>query len=132
MLQLRARVDMAMKGCSTFPKSPALLKPHPIRLFSVIYRTLDGGVLLLCREAVSVFYSPSQLGKVRIRVIYIYTHTRIYIYIYIYIYNGGVPGAGIIVKITCVQILDEAVWILHNTWYLGERSASNYSPSRYR
>ena len=34
-----------------------------IRLFSVITRTLVGGVLPLCRGAVGVFYSPSQLGK---------------------------------------------------------------------
>ena len=37
-----------------------------IRLFSVIFRTLVGsiGVLPLCREAVSVFYTPSQLGNI--------------------------------------------------------------------
>ena len=35
-----------------------------VRLFSVISRKLIGeGFLLLCRDAVSVFYSPSQLGK---------------------------------------------------------------------
>ena len=35
-----------------------------IRLFSVIYRTLiGGGVLPLCREAVSIFYSLSHLSK---------------------------------------------------------------------
>ena len=35
-----------------------------IRWFSTIYRTLvAGGVLLFCRDAVSVFYSPSQLGS---------------------------------------------------------------------
>ena len=33
-----------------------------IRLFSVISRTLIGGVLPLCREAVSVFYNPTRLG----------------------------------------------------------------------
>ena len=36
---------------------------HTIRLFRVTYRTLVEGVLSLCREAVDVFYSPSQLGK---------------------------------------------------------------------
>ena len=35
------------------------------QLFSVISRTLVGGVLPLCREAVGVFYSPSWLGKRR-------------------------------------------------------------------
>ena len=35
-----------------------------IRLFSVIARTLIGGVLPLCREAVGVFYSPSRLGYI--------------------------------------------------------------------
>ena len=34
----------------------------PIRLFSVIFRTLVGGDLPLCREAASVFYSPNRLG----------------------------------------------------------------------
>ena len=33
-----------------------------IRLFSVIYRTLVGRILHLCRDAVDVFYSPSWLG----------------------------------------------------------------------
>ena len=34
-----------------------------IRLFSVISRTLIGqGVLPLCKDAVSIFYSPSSLG----------------------------------------------------------------------
>ena len=33
-----------------------------IRLFSVINRTLVEGVLLLCRDAVGVFYSPSRVG----------------------------------------------------------------------
>ena len=34
-----------------------------IRLFSVISRTLVAGVLPFCREAVGVFYSPSQLDN---------------------------------------------------------------------
>ena len=67
MLPLRARVDlgaMAMKGYSTFPKAPAL-QDLTIRFFSVISRTLVvGGGLPLCRGAVSVFYSPSRLGKI--------------------------------------------------------------------
>ena len=63
---LRARVDpgeMAMKGCSVFPKAPTLLRPQ-IRLFRGTSRALiGGGVLPLCRGAVSVFYSPSRLGN---------------------------------------------------------------------
>ena len=39
-------------------------------------------VLLLCRGAVSVFYSPSQLGNLCIYR----THTRTCVHIYIYIY----------------------------------------------
>ena len=35
----------------------------PIRLLSVISRTLVGGFLPLGREAIGVFYSPSRLGK---------------------------------------------------------------------
>ena len=34
-----------------------------IRLFSVISKTLIAGVVSLCRDGVSVFYSPSWLGK---------------------------------------------------------------------
>ena len=43
------------KGVHHIPQST-------IRLFWVISRILDGGVLLLCRDAVSVFCSPSRLG----------------------------------------------------------------------
>ena len=35
-----------------------------VRLFSVISRTLFGGVLLLCSEAVGVFFSPSRPSHV--------------------------------------------------------------------
>ena len=63
-----------MKGCSVFPKAPALLA---IRLFSVISRTLiGGGVLSLCRGAVSVFYSPSRLDKLKFENIYIYIYIQ--------------------------------------------------------
>ena len=54
---------MAMKGYCTFPKT----QHHwnlTIRLFSVISRTLTGGILPLCRGAVGVFYCASRLGKV--------------------------------------------------------------------
>ena len=63
MLLLWARVDlrvMAMKGYSAFPKLQHCWN-LTIRLFRV--RTLVGvGGLTLCREAVSVLYSPSRLG----------------------------------------------------------------------
>ena len=61
MLPYWARVDLgviAMKGRS------AKYQHHwnlTIKLFSVIFRTLVAGVLSFCREAVGVFYSPSQL-----------------------------------------------------------------------
>ena len=75
MLPLRARVDlgaMAIKGYFAFPNAPVLLELHH-QMFSVISRILiGGGVLPLCRGAVSVFYSPSQLGKKRILLMYIY------------------------------------------------------------
>ena len=54
MLRLKARADlevMAMKGYSAFTKALTLLEPH--------LRTLVGGMLPLCRDAVSVFYNPS-------------------------------------------------------------------------
>ena len=63
MLPLRARVDlesMAMNGHSVFPKASALLfDVIPSILLSVVSRKLIGGVLPLCRDAVSVFCSPT-------------------------------------------------------------------------
>ena len=59
MLPFQARVDlraMVMKGYSAFPKDPALLEHHHIGHLL--------GVLPLCRDAVSVFHSPSRLGKI--------------------------------------------------------------------
>ena len=63
MLPLRVRVGlraMATKGYSAFPKLQHYWS-LTIRLFSVIYKTLFGGVLPPCSEAVNVFYSPSRL-----------------------------------------------------------------------
>ena len=42
-----------------------------IRLFSVIYRTLVGGVLPLCREAVGVFCSSGRLGHYRCFILFL-------------------------------------------------------------
>ena len=56
---LRPRVDpgvMTLKKYSAFPETPALLEPH-----QHIQHTRWTGVLTLCRDAVSVFYSLSQL-----------------------------------------------------------------------
>ena len=56
MQPLRAKVDlgaMAMKGYSAFPKALTLLEPH---------HQIVGGVLPFCRDAIGVFYSPSQVG----------------------------------------------------------------------
>ena len=36
----------------------------PQRLFSVLSRTLIGGVLPLCRDAIGVIYSPNWLGNI--------------------------------------------------------------------
>ena len=88
MLPLRARVDlgaMAMEEYSGFPKAPTLLEPH-YQIVSVISWTLvvggvGGGVLLHCREALDVFYSPSRLGNL------FKVSAKRYIYIYIYIYS---------------------------------------------
>ncbi len=66
MLPPRARVDlgaMAIRGTLHSPKLQNYWN-LTIRLFSVISRTLVGGVLPLCREAVGVFYSPSRLGNI--------------------------------------------------------------------
>ena len=69
MLPFQARVDlraMAMKGCSAFPKVPALLGPHHQIIKCHIQNSHGGGVLSLCWDAVSVFYSPSWLGKAKL------------------------------------------------------------------
>ena len=66
MLPCWVRVDlgaMAMKRCSIFPKAPALLEPHHQIVSCHIQDTNWVGVLLFCRDAVGVFYSPSRLGK---------------------------------------------------------------------
>ena len=65
---------MAMKEYSAFPKAPALMEPHH-QILSFISSTVIRGVLPLCRNAVSVSYSPNRLGN-------------IYIYIYILV-DGG-------------------------------------------
>ena len=52
-----------MKGYSAFSKAPALLEPHHQIVQCHIQDTHQGGVLPLRRKAVSVFYSPSRLGK---------------------------------------------------------------------
>ena len=51
------------EGALCTPQSPSITGNLTTRLFSVTYRTLIGGVLPLYRGAVSVFYSPSRLGK---------------------------------------------------------------------
>ena len=51
--------------CSVFPKAPALLEPHQ-QMFCVILGHSLGGVLPLCRGAVSVFYSPNTLDPLRV------------------------------------------------------------------
>ncbi len=66
VLPFRARVDpgaMAMKGCSAFPKATASLEPHHQIIQCHIQDTCWGGVLLLCRVAVGVFYSLSRMGN---------------------------------------------------------------------
>ena len=56
---------MAMKRYFVFPKAPALLEPcHQIVSCHILDPCWGGGVFLpLCREVVSVFYSPNRLGK---------------------------------------------------------------------
>ena len=58
VLSLRIRLDLkviVMKEYTEFPKAPEL-EPHHQMQFSPISRTL------LCRDAVGVFYSSSQMG----------------------------------------------------------------------
>ena len=63
MQPLRARDDPGTMEIKRY-SAPSKLQYYwnlTIRLFSVISRTLIGEVLLLCKEAVSVFYSSIQL-----------------------------------------------------------------------
>ena len=53
--------SMAMKEYSALPKAQLLLKPH--HQIVDCHRTLVGGVLPLCRDAVGVFCSLSRLGQ---------------------------------------------------------------------
>ena len=52
---------MVLKGYSAFPKAPELLESHN-QIVYFICKTLVGVLLTLCRDAVCVFYSTSQLG----------------------------------------------------------------------
>ena len=76
---------MAMKGYSAFPKAPALAEPHHQIILCHIQDTrcggVGGGVLPLYREAVGVFYSPSQQSNPYIDV-----------WIVLYITNDGDDG----------------------------------------
>ena len=65
VLPFQARVDlrmMAIKEYFAFPKAPALLDLQYRRLVSYPENSFMA-VILLCREAVHVFYSPSWLGN---------------------------------------------------------------------
>ena len=50
------------KGVLHIPLSSCITVASPSGLFSVISRTLVGGVLPLCRDSISVFYSPQLTG----------------------------------------------------------------------
>ena len=54
---------MAEKGYSAFPKAPTLMEPHHQNvLVSYTGHSLREEALLLCRDAVGVFYIPSWMG----------------------------------------------------------------------
>ena len=64
VLPFQARVElgaMAIKGYSEFPSITGTLPSDC--LVSYLGLSLGAGVLALCRGAVGIFYSPSQLGK---------------------------------------------------------------------
>ena len=67
MLPLQARVDLgviAVKEYSTFYKSPRLEPCHQMVQCQIQDTHWEGGVLPShCRDALHVFYSPSQLGS---------------------------------------------------------------------
>ena len=74
-----------------------------IRLFSVVSRTLIGGVLPLGRDAVSVFYSPSWLGNLA------RTNKKMYIYTYICINIKVNNGKKSKVVSSINQVLDDGL-----------------------
>ena len=51
------------EGVHCIPQGPIITGTSPSDLIRIISRTLIVGILPLCRGAVSVFYSPSQMGK---------------------------------------------------------------------
>ena len=58
----QSRVDLKAMAVRGTPHSPKLHNwSLAIRLFNVIFRTLVDEVLLLCRDAVGIFFGPSQL-----------------------------------------------------------------------
>ena len=74
------------------------------------------GSLTLCREAVGVFYSPSQLGKISSE----YSFRYIYIYIYIYTHKKTLICV-YIVKITPIQFFKDMrtkLWYMHMNAYV--------------
>ena len=64
---------MVMKGCSAFPKTPVSVEPRHQIVSCHIEDTRWVGFLPFFREAVDVFYRPSQLGN----LIYSLTKLRI-------------------------------------------------------
>ena len=69
VLPFWARVDlkvMAMEGYSAFLKASALLETSSSGCLVSYPGYSLGGVLPLCREAVDVFYSPSQMSHKRL------------------------------------------------------------------
>ena len=54
---------------TTFLKAPGLEPHHLMVLVSYLGHLLKGEVLALCRDAVSISYSPSQVGCVPLEII---------------------------------------------------------------
>ena len=107
MQPLRARVNlgaMTIKGSSYSPKLRHFWS-LTIRLFSVISRTLFGGVSSFCREAVGVFSSSSRLGQRALNIVlnalpsFIYVESYLLSFIYVescslsFIYVKSHPSA---------------------------------------
>ena len=79
MLPRRARMDlgvMAMKGYSAFPKAPNITGTSPIRLFSVLSRTLIGGVSYPSAEVQSVYSTAPADGAIKKWKLTIGGHTK--------------------------------------------------------
>ena len=104
------------KGVLRIPQSSSC------RLFSVISRTLVGGVLPLCRGAVSVFYSLSWLGNANMMRTQMVVQPKC-------IAQGRIPTIGINLVRKIRHLLRPINIIPSTVWANGDRSSTELANS---